>query len=204
MTTRTLSVFSSFWDWLHDLWSGTTERGSERQRLAQLAAHRQSLQKHAEESGAKAIKRPALTDQDRDNYLRGELISVAHDTAEKHNRETVSQWLHPEEGAMKEPVAPTVECQPAWKRRASSDLEYQVTEKRILEFTNIGMGMDEAACLSSFISRQNKDAASEGPPRSTRELMTSRKTVKDMPALQAKPAKEFNFRPLDEAKTKTG
>ena len=199
MTTRTVSLFSSFWDWLHDRLLGYEDRESERQRLAKLAAHQELLQKQAEESGVTTFRRQALSDQDRDNYLRGELISADHDFSEKHNRETVSQWLHLEEDAAKKPVAPAIDCQPA-RQRTTGELDYKINETRLLEFTDIGMGMDKT-CLSSFISHQQTDGSTEAPPpvRSTRELMMMRRTVKDIPALESRTIKEFDFRPLEEA-----
>lgn len=200
MTTRSMSVFSSFWDWLQDRLLGNEDRGSERQRLAQLAAHQQSLQIQAQESGVTTVRRQAVTDQDRDNYLRGELIAANHDSAEKHNRETVSQWLHPEGDAVKKSVAPAIDCQPS-SQRTTSELDYKIKETRLLEFTDIGMGMDKS-CLSSFISHQKLNAPAEtaAPARSTREFMMMRRTVKDIPALEPRPTKAFDFRPLEEAK----
>ncbi|MDZ4834309.1 MAG: hypothetical protein SGJ27_11085 [Candidatus Melainabacteria bacterium] len=191
--TRTLSVFGSVMDWFHELVDAGYERKSDRQRLAQLAAHKERVV--AEHSAnCKALVRSALTDQDRDNYLRGDLLPVDN-VAEKHNRETVNQWLHTEEDVLrtpaKYPVVHKVAPQPA-----SSQLNYQIKETRLMEFTDIAMGMDKD-CLSTFIGRGPRNMQAEQPARSTRELMNSRRTVKDMPAMEPPVAQDMNFGPLE-------
>lgn len=98
MSTRNLSSISSLLDWIHERMPGTEDRESDRQRLAKLHAHNNVL-------SASAMKR-TVPDDDRDNYLRGELISADHDEFEKHNNETVAHWLHPEDDAIKKPASP--------------------------------------------------------------------------------------------------
>lgn len=191
--TRTLSVFGSVMDWFHELVAGGYERRSDRQRLAQLAAHKErGVGEHAED--CKALVRSALTDHDRDNYLRGDLLPVDN-VAEKHNRETVNQWLHTEDDVLRTPAKYPV-VRKAAPQPAISELVYQIKETRLMEFTDIAMGMDKD-CLSTFIGHGSRNVQAEQPARSTRELMSSRRTVKDMPAMERPVEQDMNFGPLE-------
>ena len=196
--THSRGIISSIVDWIHETCTGCGERQSDRKRLAQLSRHQKPLKQGAHTDGSDC--QANHSEGETDNYLRGQLLHEAHDGFEKHNRETVSHWLH--QDVEKPPVEPPSEA-PA-VARATGDLDYLISETRLLEFTDIGMGMQKD-CLSTFIGNQPKAAsAAGGPARSTRELMMMRDTLQDLPAMTPKTTIRLSFLPLEQPSRQIG
>ncbi len=195
--THSRGIICSIVDWIHETYTGCGERQSDRKRLAQLSRHQKPLQQGTNTDG---VCQANHSDGETDNYLRGKLLHDAHDGLEKHNRETVSHWLHQDvdKQPMEQPTEATV------IPRATGDLDYLISETRLLEFTDIGMGMQKD-CLNTFIGNQQSVAsAAGGPARSTRELMMMRDTLQDLPAMTPKTTMRLSFLPLEQTNRQIG
>jgi hypothetical protein len=160
------------------------DRKLERQRLANLSVK----QHHAEgdeEIGAHTVAMPvsgssSMFDDDKDNYLRGQLIHGNNVVAERHNRQTVSHWLHAGEclGCKTNGTYRDHDC--GMNSEWDKPVTYEKNESRLVDFSEIGLGLD-LDCLSSFVN-SNDDPEQERQPRVSDYAL--KKTVQDLPALQ--------------------